>query len=59
MKFEKISSKEKEEIIAKMINYVKSKVNYDDATNMDLYYACKTAGLTFYEFMQDYIKKEP
>ena len=48
MKFEKISSKEKEEIIAKMINYVKSKVNYDDATNMDLYYACKTAGLTFY-----------
>lgn len=56
MKFEKMPSKEKEKIIGKMINYVKSKVK-DDATDDDLYYACKTAGFMFYEFMQDYIKE--
>lgn len=59
MKFEKISNKEKEQIIGKMINYVKSKVKDEDMTDDDLYYACKTAGFMFYEFIQDYIKKEP
>lgn len=58
MKLERIPSKEKEKIIGKMINYVKSNVNYEDKTDDDLYYACKTAGFMFYEFMQDYIKEE-
>lgn len=57
MKFEKMPNKEKEKIVAKMINYVKSKVNDENSTDDDLYYACKTAGFMFYEFMQDYIKE--
>lgn len=57
MKFKTISNKEKEKIIGKMIAYAKSKVNHDDAADDDLYYACKTAGFMFYEFMQDHIKE--
>lgn len=56
MEFKTISSKEKEKIINKMINYVKSKVKYEDKTDDDLYQACRTAGFMFYEFMQDYIE---
>ena len=56
MKFNAISKAEKEKMINKMINYVKSSVKHEDKTEDDLYYACKTAGFMFYEFMQDHVE---
>lgn len=59
MKFKNIPAKEKEKIINKMINYVKSRVKSEDATDDDLYYACRTMGATeLFDFVCKYLEEE-